>query len=308
MEPIKWNGRKITHAGLYADVPLEVYHSQHICDGPSVSSSGLRRVLEVNGGSPAHFFAEWDGNPEHVEPRDSEAFILGRAAHHLLLGQKNFALHFIVRPPEFDSYRTKAAKQWRANEIAQGKTALTNQHVEAVRGMAVSLGDHPLIVPKDDPAKGLLGGLIECSMFWQDKLTGLWIKSRPDAIPTDSADFADLKTTTSVQYPDLVKTISDFAYHQQAALVQEGSEIVLEMPMSSFCFAFVEKTPPYCVAINQLKDNALDLGRRQNHSAMKLIARCLKENKWPGPGGVHIGWIELSERYDKEANERLRDP
>src|SRR6516165_9526480 len=73
VEAIKWDGKAISKPGIYSGIPLEVYHSQKICDGPSVSSTGLRRTLEINGGSPLHFWDEWSGNPDCAEPEDKPA-------------------------------------------------------------------------------------------------------------------------------------------------------------------------------------------------------------------------------------------
>ena len=291
VKAIKWDGGTIKEPGVYSDIPLSVYHGQKICPGPSVSSSGLRRVLEINGGSPAHFYCDWSGNPNAIEREDSRAFIIGNAAHFLLLGQPHFAKHFAIRPFEFRDYRTNSAREWRDQQIAKGLIPLTDEDVEVVKGMAMSLGRHPLV------SQGLLAGDVERSLFWQDKATGLWLKSRPDAIPTDSGDTSDLKSTTSVSWPDLVRTISDWAYHQQGALIREGLKACCGIEMTSFSLVFVEKKPPYCARVVMLKDSDLDLGAKQNRKALDLIARCIDANHWPGPGEDHVTHIELSSRY-----------
>jgi len=291
MKAIRWDGQKIKEPGIYSDVPLSVYHGQAICPGPSVSSSGLRRVLEINGGSPAHFYSEWSGNAEKIEVEDSKAFYLGRAAHHLMLGQPHFARSFAIRPAHYTDYRTKEAREWRDQKIAEGVTPLTDSDVVIIKGMAGSLGRHPLV------SQGLLAGDVERSLFWQDKATGIWLKSRPDAIPTDSGDAADLKTTPSVAWTDLVRSITDFAYHAQAALVREAFKACLGLELTSFSLVFVEKKPPYCARVVMLKDSDLDLGAKQNRKALDLIARCIDANHWPGPGEDHVTHIELSSRY-----------
>jgi hypothetical protein len=291
MKTIVWSGKEISKPCVIKDMPLDAYHSQ-CCAGPSVSSTSLRRVLEENGGSPAHFFCEWSGNPNRVEPDDEKAhLVLGRAVHHYLLGQSAFNKEFAIRPTEFDSWRTAAAKEWRSEVEASGRSVLTEEHVVDMMGMARSLADNTEV------KLGLLSGQIERSMFWCDKETGLWCKVRPDAVPTDGGDFADLKTTTAVQYDDLCSSVRRFGYHQQAALIFEGAKIVADIGMSSFTFVFVEKKPPYCVRLVNLKEPDLILGHKQNRAARLLIARCIKEGRWPGPGDGHIVNIDLGERY-----------
>ena len=40
-----WTGGSIGKPGLYADMTLEQYHSRNVCDGISISSSGLRTIF-----------------------------------------------------------------------------------------------------------------------------------------------------------------------------------------------------------------------------------------------------------------------
>ena len=298
MEAIKWDGRTISKPGIYSDIPLEIYHGQKILDGPSVSSTGLRRVLEVNGGSPAHFFDEWSGNPNCAEPEDKPHFLLGRAAHWLFLeGSKRggaFSKSFAIRPEEFADYKTKAAREWRDDQIALGKMPLTDDHVEVITGMAKRIATERIAV-------SLLRGDIERSIFYRDKKTGLWIKSRPDCIPTDSGDFTDLKTTTRTSFPLLMHAVGQHAYHQQAAVVREAAATVLGMGMASFSLVFVESKRPYCVRIVVLDPRDIDLGERQNRRALDLIAKCILEKRWPGPGNGHIVTIPLTQGYRDSA-------
>jgi hypothetical protein len=298
VQAIKWDGKTISKPGIYSGIPLEIYHSQKICDDPSVSSTGLRRVLEVNGGSPAHFYDEWSGNPNCAEPEDKPHFMLGRAAHFLFLeGSKRggaFSKSFAIRPDEFPDYRTAAAREWRDDQIALGKMPLTDEHVEVITGMAKRIATEQIAI-------SLLRGDIERSLFWKDSNTGLWLKARPDVIPNDSGDFSDLKTTTRTSFPLLMHAVGQHAYHQQAALIREASAIVLGLGMTSFSLVFVESKRPYCVRIVVLDPRDIDLGQRQNRRALDLIAACIKAKRWPGPGDGHIVTIPLTEKYRESA-------
>ena len=139
---IEWNGNAITTPGLYSKIPLEIYHSAGICDGPSVSSSGLRKLFND---SPAHFYCDWSGNLDRIEPEDKPHFALGRAVHHLMLGEPFFAKLFAVQPAEYLDTKTSEmkpwnnnsnhAKAWKSEMQAGGRAILTLKDVEAIKGI-----------------------------------------------------------------------------------------------------------------------------------------------------------------------------
>lgn len=284
MTPIIWNRKPIAEAGIFASIPMSAYHSADLCVGPSISSSGLRTLFRE---SPAHYWATSPLNPDRIKTPDSEAFVLGRAAHHLLLGEAAFDTLFIVRPSKFDSWRTNDAKKWKAEQEAEGRVVLLPGQIDTIRGMARSLAKHPLV------ANGILNGDIERSIVWRDEETGVFLKARPDAMPNDSGDFADLKTTLSVQNRAVEQTIIDYGYCQQAALIREGFELVTGTPMASFSLVLVEKDPPWCVRVVTLRGDDIALGHKQNHAALHRFTRCLKRDEWPGPGGADAEFISL---------------
>jgi hypothetical protein len=296
MKVQNWSGKPISEPGLYTGVPIDVYHGADLCDGPSVSSSGLRKLMNE---SPAHYWVESPYNPNRIEQKETDALVFGRAAHHLLLGEDDFNTHYIVRPDKWDSWRTDAAKMWRQDQEDAGRTVLLPSQLETIRGIARALASHPLI------DAGILNGGIEQTIVWRDKDTGIWLKARPDAIPNDAGDFADLKTTTSVQSMDLARTIAEHGYHQQAALIAAGWHALTGRDVESFSFVFVEKTPPYCVRVVTLRDDDLARGERQNFVAIKKFAECMAKGEWPGPGGADAEYLSLPEWAQKKIDNQL---
>lgn len=309
IQTFEWDGRRITKPGLYSLVPMDSYHLPDICDGPSISSSGLRKI-NPDIGSPKHFFATWPGNPESVPEPDSRAFILGRAVHHLMLGEKMFAKLFIVQPDEYVNSKTGEVKPWSNNatdckkwntaRAKEGRSILTPKEVHDIKGMAIEIGKHPL-------ARQFLSGQIERSFFWKDKETGIWLKWRPDALPTDALDFADLKTSYSVHFPDLVQILRNRAYYQQAALGRTACQEVLKQEMSTFTLVFVEKTYPWAVRDERLFDEDLVRGGRMNRACLRTFASCMKSGIWPGPGAGNEGneRLPLSGAAREQIDKRL---
>ena len=313
LRTIEWDGRPISKPGMYGKLSLARYHLPGVCIGPSVSSGGLRMVASR---SPAHFFDTWPENPQRKERKDTAALILGRATHHLLLGELFFSKLFAVQPVEYVSDKgevkpwhngANACKDWQADRKREGRAVLTVEDAENIRGMAYSLSLHPMVIGTGR-RDGILNGLIERSLVWQDKATGLWCKARPDAIPTDSGDFVDLKTTRSVLWMDLQRSIFDYGYYAQAAFIRMGAREVLGLDRITFTLVFVENESPYCTEIVSLKDNDLDLGEREIRRALDTVARCLKSGHWPGPGGEHSDArpIEISEQARQRAEDRLK--
>ena len=264
---------KISRAGAY-DMPIELYHSD-CCIGPSVSSSGLRKVEDQ---SLAHFWADSYLNPDREPFEPTASMILGSAAHHLLLGESDFAVKFIVRPKEFKDWRTDAAKSWKAAQEATGKTVLVPDQVEAVKRMALSLQKHPLI------CDGLLSGAVEQSMIWKDAETGLWLKARPDVRAASGSVICDLKTTADASPGECERTMSNLGYHMQLALAGMGMEALFGITPgnSDYVFVFVETKAPFCCSVRPVCIQAIGYGRLQIRRALRKLAKAFEANDFPG--------------------------
>lgn len=276
MTEIEYTGQTITAPGCFVGMDMARYHGQP-CDGPSVSSSGLRTIWSE---SAAHFYARSSLNPNRKPQRDSEAFAVGRLAHKLLLeGRDGLTDEFAIRPDCWSDWRTKEARVWKDEQTLAGKTVITEEDLAVVTGMAESLARHPLV------KAGILDGKVERSLIWKDAETGIWIKSRPDVIPNASGLVADLKSTTSVTDDALAKSMASFGYHMQAAVVGMALEQVLGLQMEDFALVWVEKAEPFCVRVTTLTPEDLERGRRQVRAALRIMARCLETGHWPGPGG-----------------------
>lgn len=278
MNVITWDGQPISAPGIYAKVPNRTYHGQ-LTVTPSVSRSVLRTVF---GESPAHAFATHYLNPHRTVQEPSEAMLLGRAAHHIALGEERFRDFFAVRPVKWDSWREKAARAWRADQELEGKDVLEPKHLEIVQSMVMGLHANSLV------RAGILNGLIEHTIVYRDELTGLWCKVRPDALPMDGPDFADLKTIADISDDGIERAIGENGLAMQAAMTREAARAVFGEAFAqefTFSFVFIEKKVPFCCRVKMLKPADLDLGDLQVRLARQLFARCLERGVWGGPGG-----------------------
>jgi hypothetical protein len=291
------DGQTITEPGAYR-CSMTHYHSAEICPGPDVSSTGLRKIVLQ---SPHAFWKTYNRNPDrYPEKEPSDSLILGRAAHSLILGDEVFEDHFIFVPEdaprrptvtqvkafERDGKWSDAAAEgaafWEAfDNRAAGRHLLTPEQHEKICYMAENLAANPHCVEL------LKSDLIEISMIWQDEPTGIWVKSRPDCIPTNGADYSDLKTF-SPKGADLklsaMRSITDFGYPMQMALGVMGAEQVFGTTATECALVFVQTTEPYeCIPI-RIDADSLYWARILCRQALDTMADCLKAGEWPGIG------------------------
>ncbi|MFD2232799.1 PD-(D/E)XK nuclease-like domain-containing protein [Phaeospirillum tilakii] len=262
-------------SGIY-DMPDDVYHADP-APTPSLSASGMKRII---GECPAAFW--WDNrrlNPGWKE-ETTKALSVGRAAHMWLLQGAEFEQRIAVMPAELD-LRSNAGKAFAAQAEGEGKTLIRAKEFEAVKAMRDAAMRSDLV------RLALSNGRAEQSLFWQDAETGVWLRCRPDWLPTVPVHVPDFKTTTSAHPDDFRRAVQDYGYHIQAAHTLDGIEAVTGTRPDSFFFIVQEKAPPYLCSICTLDDEAMMWGERLARRAIRLFARCLETGHWPGyDGGI----------------------
>lgn len=289
------HGEVITEPGFY-EMPIEWHHSQ-CCDGFSVSSSGLR-LIDLN--SPLHFWDEYV-NPAREEDDDEDKakekkhFRMGRAGHTLMLEPEKFERGFCVRPAMFDSWRTKAAKEWRLERIKEGYTVLSADEMQAIHGIAIALKNHRW------HADGILGGVIETSMIVRDPKTGIWLKGRPDAIPLHRV-LVDLKVQRSAKPSDVAHAIRSLGYDMQMALGGICWSLLTGEPIDQNWLLAIEAQRPHAIHIATLSADSIHWARLRLRRALDTLSTCLAQDYWPAYGldGQEVGpdsW--QTERYGK---------
>src|ERR1700677_1705472 len=126
MKTRKWDGKSIKMPGVISGMPLEKYHAADACYEPSISSSGLRTIFNK---SPKHYWCSSPYNPNRIEPEETEALVLGRAAHHLLFGEADFRRSFAIRPATINGESWHGSKTickaWLYQAEESGLTVLT---------------------------------------------------------------------------------------------------------------------------------------------------------------------------------------
>jgi len=248
--------------GLHRGMPSEVYHSVD-----AVSSSRLKLLRR----SPAHLAQE------RVNPTPAtEAMILGEAIHYAVLEPDAFIERYAAMP-KVDG-RTKEGKAIKAEfeQANQGKAILS--YDDYARCLAVSDA-----VAAHSKAWALLerADMREVSGFWNDPLTGLFCKLRSDAVCSGISTMFDIKSTNDASRVEFERSIFQYGYHRQGAHYIDGMA-VLGHKIDHYAIIAVEKQAPFAVAVYRLKNEVLQLGRKENIQLMELWKRCEDSGEWPG--------------------------
>lgn len=299
---------------------MKVYHGPNLCVAPSLSSSGGRRIFNE---SPMDFHIRSPYNPLALDEDDSRALIVGRAAHHLCLGETDFKKFFVVRPDKYPDEKTGALKAWtRASHYCKawekdaeddGLEVITPAELEMIKGLAgiqpwqKGLEDSGLINSAVVRA-GALQGFVEHTIIALDKETGVYLKARPDVIPTASKEATDFKTTVSVEPYKLVNTLDEYRYDMQGEFISRCLEQAADFRLTNFSLIFATKKEPHEVAVRELKPYDMDESAKDNTAAIRTFALCMEHGKWPGRGGGESDarYLERSDRSRERAIARRK--
>lgn len=265
---------KIMEPGIY-DLTMSEYHSD-ICSDISISSGDLVAI----GQNPAKWYAHHWSNPEPFEKEDKQYFRFGRAAHTIVVGGEVFEDLYEIRPEEYDSYRTKASKEWRDMVVEDGRTPLTPDEMKTILAMADAISKSP------EALAVFSQGQPERSLIWQRD--GVWLKARPDVIPhQDSRIIIDYKTVASVDPRKIRMSIVDNGWIQKLANVTDGMINCTDTKAKSledFDYLLIcqEKKPPFEVAIVTIE--ACDIADmfRLNQRVIQEFKESRLSGEWRG--------------------------
>lgn len=267
------------------EISAEDYHSLNL-----ISSHRLSLLKR----SPAHLRHELD-NPSESTP----AMVQGALAHEATLQPDLFAEKYLVQVQ--GDGRKKEVKEARAAQAKEaeetGKQIISSDY----HAFATSIAH---AVWGDEHANALIESAEHIERAGIAEIDGWPCKGLLDALCPALSTAFDLKTTVDASRREFERSIFKFGYHRQGALYVDICR-ELGVPVEHYAIIAVEKSAPHCVAVYRLKDDILELGRKENRKLIELYQRCLKKDEWPGyPSGVQdVGiprWAEKQIREDVE--------
>jgi hypothetical protein len=284
----------ITEPGVY-----QLSDADYFADpvsGGSLSSSGARLLLPPS--CPA-LYAHQRDHPPTPKPE----YDLGHAAHRLMLG---VGPQLVV--VEAADWRTKVAREARADAHAAGRVPLLAAQHEQVRGMFTALRQHPIANELLNPDTMAA----EQSLFWVDPETGIWRRARLDAMSRPDPDgppvVVDYKSCRSADIGHIRRAMWDYGYAAQADWYLDGAATLDQTyDGTSFYFVFQEVAPPYLVTVVEPDADALGIGRKRNREAIQIYRDCAEADVWPahtGPNEIPLVglplWVERQHATTEE--------
>ena len=209
-----------------------------------------------------------------VPERDSMAYVIGRAAHTLILeGRERYEREYAVGGPinpktgqPFGS-QTKAFAEWAER---QGRPVLSDNHAALVEQMAAAVTEH--LFARELFIDGVAEGVVRC------EYAGHRCQARVDWInPIEGRGIVDLKTADELDSFEMAVHAFDYVYQLAfyRALVTQVSGHVLPVHIVA-----VEKREPFRCGVWQIAPHVLDQAQHRNEEAMRDLQRCRETGNW----------------------------
>jgi hypothetical protein len=257
--------------GIYTGLPVARYFADPAPE-PSLTQSLAKLIVAK---SPLHaWYAHSRLNPDYKEDDDSK-FDLGNTAHTLLIGRGKDVVAL-----DFDHWRTKEAKALREKYRVEGKLAVLGTQYERAQRMVAAAREQ--LEHRD---KGHLFGDIEGGetvLIWQEKIGRQTIYLRTMVDWLKDGIFCDFKTTDmSVAPHALGRLMATAGWNIQAAMAERGLRALGMARCHHYYFCAQETDAPYSLSIAEMSETALHFGHRQLEVAVRIWARCMRDNRWP---------------------------
>ena len=221
----------------------------------------------------------------HKEPSPPTAAMrLGTVAHLMVLEPDKVADEVRVSP--FDSFRTKEAREWRAEQEEAGKIVMTSQEGEILEGV-VSASCLAI-------ADCLQGGEYDVEVEVTAVFNGVELCGLIDLVGPEGDTLWDLKTTSTIgDERSLQRLVYDRGYDVQAAIYTDLFAYHNDRQDNppAFGFIFVETCAPYEATWIKLSERSLQCGRARY---MPMVERWKALRDVPLgelPGGVTKGTV-----------------
>jgi hypothetical protein len=300
-------------AGFTAGAPMDRYLAD-----PAVSASLLWKLHDE---TPAHVL-DYLRLPE---PPSSDAQELGNVVHTAVFEPLEFDDRYVIlgqcagRKKDGDRcayqggiYRDgesycKTHDPYKGAPEAEGIYTVAGPLKDAALRMKTALLAHPTageLLRSPGPRE-----VVGC---WQDPVTGLWCRIRPDLLLEDDPgvrpefQWADVNLKTTAwpakpgRYPGKDEQRCKTAF--KAAFYRTGLRELWDVEPQWTFHAVVESTGGHQVAVHRINHMAMTIAEGWVREALGTLARCVESGRWPGYG-AEIHDVNLSEWRLKQVHD-----
>ena len=210
---------------------------------------------------------------------DSPAMTWGSLVDCIITSPEDFDEQFVTNP--YDSFRTKAAKEWKDATLDSGKQIITPELLEqANAAVAVLTKKHKYAAAMIEKSASQVVLMQRVQHPASERTVG--IKGLVDLAPEGEPFLMDLKTTRDFTAGGFAKTIAKFSYHIQGALyLQLWNATHPHDQRDRFQIMWQDSAAPYEVAITEIPATDLADGADMFNHLLGRIVRAAENEHWP---------------------------
>lgn len=274
---------------IIPDVDLVAYYADDLTPEPSISNSGMTLLLNE---TPLDFaYQNARLNPEAADKAvETAAMRRGDVVHQLALGKgAGYAV------ADFADWRTKDAKSFRDNAIADGLTPIKRADFEDAEIMAEAIK-----LRIDEVLEGA-SYETEVAVVCQEQTPSgpVWVRGLLDVWCEERATIIDPKVTANLYDAKVARHLAQMGWDRQGALYSHliGKVRPDLAGRISFADLMIKPTAPFTSRLVTTEKAWTYSSLRLCQRAIELFGACLHSGKWPGFGdGVHYAempvWLQ----------------
>ena len=241
---------------------------------------------------------KWRYFPRVFKP--SPAMAWGSLIDTIITAPEDLQTEFAINP--FDSFRSKEAREWKAEQEANHKVIINNELLdEAQKAVKVLTGKHKYAAKMIEKSKRqvmLLNKMEHPSIEKKVQVKGL-VDLAPDGEPF----LMDLKTTADFSASGFEKTQAKFNYNAQAGLyLNLWNSLHPEDQRDRFQIIWQQSAPPYEVAVTEIPATDIQAGADMFSHLLGKLVRAADKNHWPMlfPKPVLLGRAMFGQHMDEQ--------
>ena len=228
----------------------------------------------------SHMLAEFRRNPllfhkkelGLIEDQDRPAYVLGRAAHVLILEgreayEQAYAFGGPINPKTGQPFgsRTKAFREWAE---ARGKPVLDDDQAALVESLntSVQAHEHASTLLADGIAEGVI----------RAEYCGLPCQARLDWLNPDRG-IVDLKTCDNLDWLQI--DARSYGYVYQLAFYRSLAAMITGQLLPVYMIA-VEKREPLRTGVWRMSEEVLGLAQKENEESIARLIACREKDEW----------------------------